>query len=342
MKTWFWILGWSLSILTITGNGFIIFLVCSKRQLRTKTNALIVSLAVADFCVGLGVVPPMFFCEVATGCNTHWIDFARLLLGYASVVNLCCLVLDRYIAVVKPLRYLTFMTRRRVIQMVSLAWGIPVVLGSIDALNRFILKISLFSNILFWITVIVVEFLPCLILIFCFAFMLHVVWKHNRAARITAKQLRFNHRVLFKTQEKSAVKIMAIVIGLFLVCYGFYIRCTFLHSFNREPCNDKEYKIPLLVLNSAINPAAYAFYKRDIKKEIIKRICCINTRKEKQSSCKWRHTFSFFSYNALLSNVSQAKRQKQLFVVITIKEASVEKMRGDISFHCFSVLSSMV
>ena len=48
MKNWFWILGWILSILTITGNGFVIFLVGSKRQLRTKTNAFILSLAMAD------------------------------------------------------------------------------------------------------------------------------------------------------------------------------------------------------------------------------------------------------------------------------------------------------
>ena len=51
METWFWILGWFLSFLTITGDGFTIFLVCSRRNPRTKTNAFIVSLAVADFCV---------------------------------------------------------------------------------------------------------------------------------------------------------------------------------------------------------------------------------------------------------------------------------------------------
>ena len=63
METWFWILGWSLSILTISGNGSIIFLVCSRRRLRTKTNAFIVSLAVADFFVGLSTVPSLFFCQ---------------------------------------------------------------------------------------------------------------------------------------------------------------------------------------------------------------------------------------------------------------------------------------
>ena len=284
MKTWFWILGWSLSILTITGNGFIIFLVCSKRQLRSKTNMFVLSLAVADFCVGISVIPPMFLCEMATGCNpqSDWISLVRWFFSYASVTNLCSLVLDRYIAVVKPLRYLTFMTRRRVIQMVSFSWGLQVAFNIVIALNWLTLKISLLFNIFSWMYVTFFEFLPCLFLLFCFASMLRVVYKHHRTALITAKQLRLNHRILFKTQEKSAVKLTAIVIGLFLLCYGFYIRCTIVFLFNdRKPCNDEEYKIPLLVLNSAINPVAYSFFKKDIKKAIKRRIriCCMNAER---------------------------------------------------------------
>ncbi|CAH3038285.1 unnamed protein product [Porites lobata] len=37
--------------------------------LRTKTNALIVSLSVADFCVGAFVVPSLFSCHIRGGCN---------------------------------------------------------------------------------------------------------------------------------------------------------------------------------------------------------------------------------------------------------------------------------
>ncbi|XP_073228488.1 uncharacterized protein [Porites lutea] len=69
METWFWILGWVLSFLTILGNGFTIFLVCSRRNLRTKTNAFIVSLAVADFCVGLSVIPSLFACDITNTCD---------------------------------------------------------------------------------------------------------------------------------------------------------------------------------------------------------------------------------------------------------------------------------
>ena len=41
METWFWILGWSLSILTISGNGSIIFLVCSRRKTKIEVAATV-------------------------------------------------------------------------------------------------------------------------------------------------------------------------------------------------------------------------------------------------------------------------------------------------------------
>ena len=167
------------------------------------------------------------------------------------------------------------MTRRRVIKTISLSWGIRVAYSIFCALNWRIFEVSLVFDIMFWFDAIFLEFVPCLVLIFCFISMLHAFFKHDRASRIIAKQLRFNHRVLFKPQEKSALKLMAVVIGLFLLCYGFYIRCTLVYIFKNGECNDEEYKIPLLVLNSAINPVAYAFFKRDIKKEIKRRIFCV-------------------------------------------------------------------
>ena len=113
---WFWILGWFLSFLTIIGNGFTIFLVCSRRNLRTKTNAFIVSLAVADFCVGLSVIPSLFFCDITNTCHWpdywfSWVNIIRLLFSYTSALNLCRLVLDRFIAIVYLLKYTTLMTR---------------------------------------------------------------------------------------------------------------------------------------------------------------------------------------------------------------------------------------
>ena len=113
-------------------------------------------------------------------------------------------------------------------------------------------------------------FLPSVVLILCFVSMIFYVRKYDRSTRIVAKQLRFNDQVPFKNHhQRSAVIMMGLVIGVFLVCYGMYLRCSFILLFytTSSPCDDAIYKIPVLVLNSAINPLAYAFFKRDIKKE---------------------------------------------------------------------------
>lgn len=67
-----------------------------------------------------------------------------------------------------------------------------------------------------------------------FQSMLRVVWKRGQAARVLAKQLRFNHKVFFQGHERSAVIMMAIVIGLFLLCYAFYLRCSFVILFSTD------------------------------------------------------------------------------------------------------------
>ena len=81
------------------------------------------SLAVADFCVGIIAVASPLLCKMENKriCDEKgilliislWVFFI-----YVSGTNLFILVLERYVAVVKPLKYLTFLKRRRVIQMV--------------------------------------------------------------------------------------------------------------------------------------------------------------------------------------------------------------------------------
>ena len=272
METWFWVLGWFLSILTMVVNGFVIFLVCSKRQLRTKTNTFIVSLAVADFGVGMFDVPSHFFCSLATGCTPPLrerliVIFVVVFIVYTSGTNLVSLVLERYVAVVKPLKYLTFMKRRRVIQMVLTSWGIPflftltlvslIKLSAIDLARTF----SSYLGLLF-------EVILCVILIFLLASMFLVVYNLNSRDRTLAKQLRFNQLVArAKTQNTSAVKWVALITCVFLSCYGIMMRCSFLFVTGNNSCNDFYFKIPLQVINSGINPIAYAFFKRDIQQE---------------------------------------------------------------------------
>ena len=269
METWFWVFGWFLGILTMVVNGFVIFLVCSKRQLRTKTNAFVVSLAVADFGVGVIIVPSRFFCSLATECIPHSkegliVIFLYVFTLYTSGTNLVSLVLERYVAVVKPLKYLTFMKRRRVIQMVLTSWGIPF-LFTLPMVSTELSAIDHARTMLGYLGLLF-EIILCVILIFFLPSMFFVIYSRDRTL---AKKLPFNHVVArAKTQNKaSAVKWVALITCVFLSCYGIMMRCSFLVLTGHKCGNDFHYKIPLQVINSGISPIAYAFFKRDIQQE---------------------------------------------------------------------------
>ena len=266
MELWFWVLILFLCILTIVGNGFVIFLVCRKRQLRTETNTFIVSLAVADSAVGMIAAPSYFLCNMINECisdkkASSFVINVWVFILYASGTNLFSLVLERYIAVVKPLKYITFMTSRRVIQMVLTSWAIPFLFAIISlamGLNSFH-RHSAYFYLLF-------EVILCVIFIFCVASMFLVVYKNSKN-RILPKQMQLNKRFAkVKVQNTSAVKWLALVTFVFLSCYGLFTRCSLLIITGHQ-CEDFHYKVPLQVINSGINPIAYALFKRDIEQE---------------------------------------------------------------------------
>ena len=128
--------------------------------------------------------------------------FVRVFIVYTSGTNLVVLVLERYVAVVKPLKYLTFMKRRRVIPMVLTSWGIPFLF----ALTLYLVSIKLSRNdrarTMSSYLYLLFEIILCVILIFFLTSMFFVVYNLNSRDRTLAKQLRFNQLVArAKTQN---------------------------------------------------------------------------------------------------------------------------------------------
>ena len=175
--------------------------------------------------------------------------------------------------------------------MVLTSWGIPF-LFTLTLVSIRLSGIDLAMTMLGYLGLLF-EIILCVILIFLLASMFFVVYNLNSRDRTLAKQLRFNQLVTrAKTQNTSAVKWVALITCVFLSCYGIMMRCSLLLLTGHKCGNDFHYKIPLQVINSGINPIAYAFFKRDIQQEckrlLFEKASLINNRtdptQEQQSS----------------------------------------------------------
>ena len=181
-------------------------------------------------------------CDITNSCHwpqlrMPWVAVIRLLFSNTSAVNLCGLVLDRFIAIVYPLKYITFMTRRRSTQVIFFCWVLTVSFNALKV-TLWMFYFKTMDVPFIWLNMIFFELLPSVVLILCFVSMIFHVRKYDRSTRIVAKQLRFNHQVSFKNhQQKSAAIMMGLVIGVFLVCYGMYLRCSF-QILSSSKCND--------------------------------------------------------------------------------------------------------
>ncbi|KAG1680716.1 putative G-protein coupled receptor No9 [Nymphon striatum] len=117
----------TINVLVILGNSLVIIAVKTTPKLQTITNYFIVSLAVADLLVGLTTLPFSTASEVLkvwifgkTWCQI-WLT-VDVWLSTSSIINLCAISYDRYIAVMKPVKYPSHMTDSRAKIVIAGVW----------------------------------------------------------------------------------------------------------------------------------------------------------------------------------------------------------------------------
>ena len=116
------------ALVTIFGNCLVILAVLRERHLRSSTNYLIVSLAVADLVIGAVVMPFAISLEVLQQrwlFGRDWCDVWHsfdVLASTASILNLSIIALDRYLAITNAIKYPQRMTTHRIMLLISLVW----------------------------------------------------------------------------------------------------------------------------------------------------------------------------------------------------------------------------
>ena len=114
-------------ILAFLGNILLIVLIWGDSRLHTPMYILLSQLSLIDLTLTSTIVPKMasnYFTGKRTiswiGCGTQ--SFFFLMLGMSECLILTLMAYDRYVAICKPLHYMTIMSSRVCIQLVLCSW----------------------------------------------------------------------------------------------------------------------------------------------------------------------------------------------------------------------------
>ncbi|XP_043587596.1 octopamine receptor beta-2R-like isoform X4 [Bombus pyrosoma] len=120
----------SIIVTAVFGNLLVMVSVMRHRKLRIITNYFVVSLALADMLVAMFAMTfnasvqitgkwmfSYFMCDVWNSLDVYF--------STSSILHLMCISVDRYWAIVKPLKYPIIMTKRLAAYMLLACWIMP-------------------------------------------------------------------------------------------------------------------------------------------------------------------------------------------------------------------------
>ncbi|XP_026174768.1 trace amine-associated receptor 1-like [Mastacembelus armatus] len=260
-----------LSVVTTSGNLLVIISITYFKQLHTPTNSLILSLAVADLLVGVLVFPFSMVFSLSS-CLYHENIFCKVrgsfdvTLSTCSILNLCCISIDRYYAVCQPLTYRSKINHHVVMIMILLSWsgsaliGIGVMIAGLsnDKCEERCLINAVITNT---IGPILSFYVPVIIMLCIYLKIFLVAQKQARSIQNTTCQS-LKSRATVSKMERKATKTLATVLGVFLLCWTpFFLCMTFLPFTNNSvPVPVIETLNWLTLSNSMLNPFIYAFF----------------------------------------------------------------------------------
>ncbi|XP_016147299.1 adenosine receptor A2b-like [Sinocyclocheilus grahami] len=279
-----------IALLSILGNVLVCWAVGLNSNLQSITNFFVVSLAVADIAVGVLAIPFSIlistgFCANFYGCL--FIACFVLVLTQSSIFSLLAIAIDRFIAIKIPLRYNSLVTGQRARGIIAICWVLSVIIGltpmlgwhkarSKEALNSTCLPgmmKCLFEEVVVMDYMVYFNFFACVLL--PLLLMLAIYLRIFMAARhqlkcIESKAVPCELKSRSTLQkEVHAAKSLAIIVGLFAVCWLplHIINCftLFCPQCKRPPVLIMYLAIILSHANSVVNPFIYAYRIREFR-----------------------------------------------------------------------------
>ena len=295
LSTWYGLV----ALAAIIGNAVVLWLIAKNESLRTISNLFLTSLAAADFLVGFAIAPTWIFTrclkyEAESYVQTHGkvIDCLWIHTTVATTFNLCCVSLDRYIAIIHSLRYREILTKRRCYQLIATVWSMSLILPC----SRFLVTEG---SVTLWLSfTIITVLIPMIVIVFCSIRILRAAAEQSRKI-ITGNSLQNQDAVRRGKKNSKAAKTVGIVVGLFVVCWSPSLVTSLMNYFTSDPCGHNKqlsyYMIwtsveALAFTSSGINPWVYSLRYDEFYEDLSRTFPCFPRRNLEQNHFYMRET----------------------------------------------------
>uniref|UniRef100_A0A8C7I6G4 Alpha-2B adrenergic receptor n=1 Tax=Oncorhynchus kisutch TaxID=8019 RepID=A0A8C7I6G4_ONCKI len=300
-------------VFTIVGNILVIIAVLTSHALRGPQNLFLVSLAAADILVATLIIPfslanellgywyfKSLWCEIYLALD--------VLFCTSSIVHLCAISLDRYLSISR-VTYSRQRTPMRIKTSIVVVWLISAIISFPPLLSlnksepggegsergpqcqlndeRWYILYSTVGSF----------FAPCLIMILVYMRIYQIAKQRTQNPDIiaTSKGARLvagrrskpestpgaARRKAMVNREKRFTFVLAVVIGVFVVCWFPFFFSYSLQAICPETCSlpDPLFKFFFWIgyCNSCLNPVIYTIFNQDFRKAF-KKILCKNTK----------------------------------------------------------------
>ena len=261
-------------------NVLVVMLFVRKDYLRTKTNCFLVSLALSDLMTGLLSIPLYLLCPVTYDykvCITSAVFYRCV--AVSTMAHIQVVTLERYVAVMYPMRYYRMVTKRRVCCVIALVW-VYSLLYSFIQLTWLDLAHHNLTNARekekfetpYQITGLLLCFtVPLFVMLFCFTRMFIVIRRQVKNIRKQA-ELAVDPRNRSIATDKRALVIFASMLGIFVVCWLSWYITLFQVQLGKNAIIPEKLADVLDFFRfgtSLFNPLLYTFLKHDFRRAVV-------------------------------------------------------------------------